>query len=69
MMVKCLVKAICPFELLGNLGVLNEEGDGGNAVQVNGKYGSYDRQRMPLKSSGFNFELTLVFTAAAAVEK
>ena len=59
------------FELLGNLGDRNEEGGdvGGGTAQIDGKYGSYDRQRMLVKSSGFNFELTLVYTAAAAAEK
>ena len=55
------------FELLGNLGDRNEEGgDEGGAAQIDGKYGSYDRQRMLVKSCGFNFEFTLVYLNAAS---
>ena len=42
-----------------------EGGDVEGAAQIDGKYGSYDRQRMLVKSSGFNFELTLVYSIAA----
>ena len=52
------------FELLGNVGERNEEG--GGTAQIDSTYGSYDRQRMLVQSCGFNFELTLVYTAAAA---
>ena len=50
------------FELLGNLGGRGE--GGGGVVQIDGKYGSDDRQRMMVKGSGFNFELTVVYSAA-----
>ena len=50
------------FELLGDLGDRNK-GDG--AVQIDGKYGSDDRQRMMVKGCGFNFELALVYSIAA----
>ena len=54
------------FELLGNLGDRTEEGgDEGGAAQIDGKYGSYDRQRMLVKSRDFNFELMLVYSIAA----
>ena len=52
------------FELLGNLGNRSE---GVGAVQIDGKYGSDDRHRMLVKGCGFNFELALVYSAAAGV--
>ena len=53
------------FELLGDLGNRGSRGEGGEMVQINGKYGSDDRRRMMMKGCGFNFELTLVYSAAA----
>ena len=54
------------FELLGNLGDRNEEGgDEGGAAQIDGTYGSYDRQRMLVISCGFKFELMPVYSIAA----
>eukprot|EP00729_Bicosta_minor_P012615 gene12615-28061_t len=50
--------------LLGNLGNRSE---GVGAVQIDGKYGSDDRHRMLVKGCGFNFELALVYSAAAGV--
>ena len=51
------------FELLGNLGDRNEEG--GGTAQIDGTYGSHDRQRMLVQSCGFNFELMLVHSISA----
>ena len=53
------------FELLGDLGN-GSRGEGGETVQIDGKYGSDDRRRMMVKDGGFNFELTLVYSARAA---
>ena len=34
-------------------------------MQIDGKYGSDDRRRMLVPGCGFNFEFTLVYSAAA----
>ena len=54
------------FELLGNLGNRGVGSEGGETVQIDGRYGSDDRRRMMVKGCGFNFELTLVYSVAAA---
>lgn len=46
-----------------NDGASGGEGGNNNAhVQIDGKYGSDDRKRMITPGTGFNFELTLVYT-------
>ena len=60
------------FELLANLGPpprdavetvgASSGATGSSQVQIDGKYGSNDRWKMVAPSSGFNFELTLVYT-------
>jgi hypothetical protein len=54
------------FELLGNLGNHGVGGEDGETVQIDGKYGSDDRRKMMMKGCSFNFELALVYSAAAA---
>ena len=48
------------FELLAGLGACGATGS--SQVQIDGKRGSNDRRKMVAPSSGFNFELTLVYT-------
>ena len=52
------------FVLLGKLGGRGEEE--GGVVQIDGKYGSDDRRRMMVPGCSFDFELTLVYSAAPA---
>ena len=55
------------FGLLGDLGDFGNRGNRGGTVQIDGKYGRDDRRGRLMKGCGFNFELTLVYSAAVAV--